>query len=184
MKPKEGTAMENSQCDKATAFDTLYTNNQIQMLKIILTYMDKKTQKSMAVYIKFLELTYTINLFKNNPYSTCCFSETESEFDISKMCTEILPYCTETQRSQINQMLSMFKTMEMYKEISKTMEFMKEFMPDLTEGSSAGSTLNNDTCDNPSGETHTSDGGNFDMMNMLMNMLSPEQKEMFQMLNN
>jgi len=166
MKSKEGTAMENHQCNKASAFDTLYTNNQIQMLKIILTYMDKKTQKSMAVYIKFLELTYTINLLKETPCCTCFWSEAESDFDITKMCTEILPYCSEAQRTQISQMINMFKAMEMYKEVSKTMELMKEFMPDSSDGA------------------QSSDNGNSDMMNMLMNMLSPEQQEMFQMFNN
>ncbi|MBQ9927632.1 MAG: hypothetical protein IJO65_06605 [Lachnospiraceae bacterium] len=46
-------------------------------------------------------------------------------------------------------------------EMSKTLEMMKEFMPDMSDFSP--------------------DGNSFNMEDMLMNMLSPEQKEMFTM---
>ena len=167
--------MDSNNNSKASAFDALYSNNQIQMLKIILSYMDKQTQKSMAIYIKFLELIYTINYFKKNPYPAfnCC--ENETTFDMSKMCTELLPYCTEQQKNQIKQMQNIFQTMEMYKEMSKTMDIMKEFMPDM-----ANMFQDND---NKKSASTGENNGSFDMMDMLMNMLSPEQKEMFNMFN-
>ena len=58
--------MDTTDQNKVAAFDTLFSNNHIQMLKIILPYMDNQTQKSMAVYIKFLELNYTIDFYKNS----------------------------------------------------------------------------------------------------------------------
>lgn len=170
--------MDSNNTNKVSAFDTLYSNNQTQMLKIILTYMDKKSQKSMAIYIKFLELFHTIELFKKNPYPMSgCFEE-EKKVDISGICSELLPYCTEEQKKHIMQMQNLFQTMEMYQEMSKTMEVMKEFMPDMTNMFSQSTS--NGQNENSSDATM----GNFDMMSMLMNMLSPEQKEMFQMFNN
>ena len=65
--------MDSNERSKVIAFDTLFCTNHIQMLKIILSYMDNKTQKSMAVYIKFLELNYTIEFLKKHPYSLCGF---------------------------------------------------------------------------------------------------------------
>ena len=56
--------MDTTDQNKVAAFDTLFSNNHIQMLKVILPYMDNQTQKSMAVYIKFLELNYTIDFYK------------------------------------------------------------------------------------------------------------------------
>ena len=52
---------------KVIAFDTLFCTNHIQMLKVMLPYMDNQTQKSMAVYIKFLELNYTMEYFRRHP---------------------------------------------------------------------------------------------------------------------
>ena len=35
------------------AFDALYTNNQIQKLKVLLPYVEPSMQKNMAIYIKY-----------------------------------------------------------------------------------------------------------------------------------
>lgn len=156
--------METNDRSKVAAFDTLFSSNHIQMLKVMLPYMDNQTQKSLAVYIKFLELNYTIEYYKKNPYPLCGCMERESAPDIKKMCAELLPYCTENERKQIEQIRSLLQGMEMYKEMSKTMELMKDFMPD------------NAFSDEGSPQ---SDGTGFDMMSILMNMLTPEQKQMF-----
>jgi len=174
------------------------------MLKVILSYMDSQTQKSMAIYIKFLELNYTIDYFRKHPCPLSGCTEKETSPDILKMCSELLPYCTESERKQIEQIRGVLQSMEMYKEMSKTMEMMKDFMPDMaafmnsppmedsfaenysTENDSA---LSKEDCpddnkdDSPSSPSEDSSGqaGSFDMMNMLMNMLTPEQKQMFEM---
>ncbi|GFI01553.1 MAG: hypothetical protein HFI44_09170 [Lachnospiraceae bacterium] len=169
--------MDSNEHNKVIAFDTLFCTNHIQMLKVILPYMDDKTQKSMAIYIKFLELNYTIEYFKrhSSPLSGCM--EREASPDPFKMCSELLPYCTENERKQIEQIRGVFQSMEMYKEMSRTMEMMKDFMPDL---SSFVNAFSNET-DPSSPQGDDSSGGGFDMMGMLMNMLTPEQKQMYEM---
>lgn len=157
--------METNDHSKVAAFDTLFSSNHIQMLKIMLPYMDNQTQKSLAVYIKFLELNYTIEYYKKNPYPLCGCMEKESTPDVKKLCTELLPYCTESERKQIEQIRSLLQGMEMYKEMSKTMELMKDFMPD--------------TAFSDEGAPGAGGAPGFDMMSMLMNMLTPEQKQMF-----
>lgn len=185
--------MDSDERNKVIAFDTLFCTNHIQMLKVILPYMDSQTQKSMAVYIKFLELNYTIEYFKRHPYSVCGCMERDSSPDFQKMCSELLPYCTESERKQIEQIRGFFQSMEMYKEMSKTMDMMKDIMPDMAsfmdnfsengaspsffEENDAPGTRN-DGC--PSSEDSPGPGG-FNMMNMLMNMLTPEQKQMYEM---
>ena len=129
----------------------------------------------MAIYIKFLELNYTIEYFKKHPYPLCGCMEKESSPDIFKMCTELLPYCTESEQKQIEKIRGIIQGMEMYKEMSKTMDMMKDFMPDM---SSFGGDFSVDSSDSSS--ENPSPGG-FDMMNMLMNMLTPEQKQMYEM---
>ena len=169
--------MDSNEHNKVIAFDTLFCTNHIQMLKVILPYMDNKTQKSMAVYIKFLELNYTIEYFKKHSSPLCGCMERESSPDLFKMCSELLPYCTENEKKQIEQIRGVFQSMEMYKEMSKTMEMMKDFMPDINTFSNAFSDDSDPS--NPGGNNNSQNG--FDMMNMLMNMLTPEQKQMYEM---
>ncbi len=166
--------METNDRSKVAAFDTLFSTNHIQMLKVMLPYMDNQAQKSMAVYIKFLELNYTIEFYKKNPYPLCGCMEKESSPDFLKMCGELLPYCTEEERKQIEQIRNIMQSMEMYKEMSKAMELMKDFMPDMT---SQGM---NSSIDPDSSDAQKPEGSNgFDITGMLMNMLTPEQKQMF-----
>lgn len=44
--------MDDKRIDKAAAFDTLFTSNRIQILKILAYYMDPRLLKGLAVYIK------------------------------------------------------------------------------------------------------------------------------------
>ena len=53
--------MEKQETDCITAFDTLYTTNQLQMLKILLPYMQPDMQSYIAVYIKLNELLVTLH---------------------------------------------------------------------------------------------------------------------------
>lgn len=161
--------MDSKEQNKVIAFDTLFSTNHISMLKIMLPYMDNQAQKSLAVYIKFLELNYTLAFYKKHPYPVCGCMEKESSPDLLKLCSELLPYCTEEEKKQLEQIRSIFQSMEMYKEMSKTMELMKDFMPDT------GNFSDMFTGADSSGQ----DSGGPDIMNILMNMMTPEQKEMF-----
>ena len=61
--------METNEHDNIIAFDTLYTNNHIQMLKIVMPYFDAQAQGQLAVYIKYLEFRHTLDYFSRAPYS-------------------------------------------------------------------------------------------------------------------
>lgn len=167
---------ENS---KVSAFDSLFCTNHIQMLKVLLPYADNQTQKFLAVYIKFLELQYTIDYFQKHPFSLCGCYESETyrqnnhllNVDFGRICSELQPYCTAAERSRLEQIRGIMKGMEMYQEMSRTMEMIKEFMPDMGDMFSF-----NENFDTEDSSNHTN------IMNMLMNMLTPEQKEMFTIL--
>lgn len=174
--------MDSNEQNKVIAFDTLFSTNHISMLKIMLPYMDNQMQKSMAVYIKFLELNYTIDFYRQHPFPLCGCVEKESSPDLFKLCTELLPYCTESEKKQLEQLRGIFQSMEMYKEMSKTMDLMKDFMPDMNSFFQSGESNVSDDSSASGNDASSASSGSFngpDMMGMLMNMLSPEQKEMF-----
>lgn len=201
--------MEQNGHDKITVFDTLFTTNHIQMLKILMPYFDLPMRKQLVVYIKYLELRYALSYFDSHTHelygcaggygSTFDGSDPfgKEEFNINKICSELLPYCTSDERQKIEQISGLFRSMEMYKEMSQTLELMKDFipdfMPDFTPDAMSGSAPDSDSSshsadrqqDNisPESKPNTSDSprqGN-NMMEMLMNMLSPEQKAMLEM---
>lgn len=147
------------------AFDALYTNNQIQKLKVILPYIDPSMQKNMAIYIKYLELKYTMDLFKKHPFHICSAKERQQIPDIRKLCHELKPYCTEAESQQLEQMKSMLQTMEMYQEMSQTMSAMQELFPDM-------------------GKNDAGNASGASLEELLMGMLSPEQKAMFEAFSN
>ncbi len=168
--------MDFSSQNKADAFDTLFTTNHIRILKAILPYMDNQMQKHMAVYIKFWELRYTIDFLVQHPYPLCGCTASKKEGDFSKMCIDILPFCNENEKRQIEQFQNIFKSMEMYREFTKTMEMMKDFMPESDMGNLFGNLFSsNDTSAGASSPPPA------DFQNILMNLLSDEQKELFQM---
>ena len=48
--------MEPQEQQAVIAFDTLYTNNHIQILKILLPLFDAQSRRHLTVLIKFMEL--------------------------------------------------------------------------------------------------------------------------------
>lgn len=173
--------MEKNGNDKITAFDTLFTTNHIQMLKILMPYFDPPMRKQLVIYIKYLELRYALSYFDSNSHELYGCAEGyghsldgadpfgKEEFNINKICSELLPYCTSDEKQKVEQISGLFRSMEMYKEMSQTLEVMKDFMPDFSPDSAQDS--------NSSGGMNQENG----MTEMLMNMLSPEQKAMFEM---
>ena len=59
--------MEEQNSKTINAFDSLFTTNRIQMLKILLPRLAPEQQSGFAVYIKLLELQYTLSLLRKPP---------------------------------------------------------------------------------------------------------------------
>ncbi len=116
--------------DKVTAFDTLFTNNHIQKLKILMSYFDRSMQKNLAIYIKYLELMYTIDFFRKNPYASPVSASAESEPDYGKLFREVTPYCTPAEKKQMESMQNMLNTFDRYKEMVEMMQMMQEMFPE------------------------------------------------------
>lgn len=189
--------MEKNEHDKISTFDTLFATNHTQMMKIVMPYLEQEQQKQIAVFIKYLEFQYTLSYFNSSPselYSCSNHSIPKEEFNVNKICSEVLPYCTNEEKKKMEQITGLFRTMEMYREMSQTFEIMKDLFPENFSdfsGTSQRSSFDNSSgnpMDNPlfsmlgsmmSGTSGSSSGGN--MTDMLMNMLTPEQKTMFEM---
>lgn len=116
--------------DKVTAFDNLFTNNHIQKLKILMSYLDRSVQKNLAVYIKYLELMYTIDYFRNNPHVSPLSLSEESEPDYASLFREVTPYCTPNEKRKMDSLQNMMNTFDRYKEMMEMIQMMQEMFPE------------------------------------------------------
>lgn len=67
--------MEETGNDAVLLFDTLYTTNHIQMLKVLLPYIEAEQRNKIALLIKFQELQYTLHYTKNHTISLLASEE-------------------------------------------------------------------------------------------------------------
>lgn len=113
--------------DKIQAFDSLFTTNQLQICKLLLSYLKPPMQKFMAVYIKYMELQYTLAYFSRHHDS---IFPSESTADTDHICKEILPFCSPAQKQQVEQLAGLFCNLKNITELMDTLHMMKELFPE------------------------------------------------------
>lgn len=130
--------------DKIMAFDTIFTNNHIKMLKVLVFYLDSPLQNMLAVYIKFLELQHAMKYINTNSFPLPSPSSDSSDssnpilgilgnLDVNALCREILPFCNGRESEKVQNILQMYQMIDNFKQISQTMEMMKELFPEGTD---------------------------------------------------
>lgn len=178
-------AEKNENASNVMAFDALYTNNQIQKLKVLLPYIEPSMQKHLAVYIKYMELQYTMTLTKKHTAALCgCGLSQPEKPDLKKLCQELCLYSTPEEIRQLEQIQNILQTMETVQEMTQTMSAMQEIFPDMSMDSLFENPLSGGAfadSENGGGAPDGFAASGSPMLSMLMNMLTPEQKEMYEM---
>ncbi|MGL5259133.1 MAG: hypothetical protein ACRC7V_03400 [Lachnospiraceae bacterium] len=151
--------MNNESLDAILTFDTLYTTNHIQILKLLLPFVEKKQKNDLAVYIKFLEFQYTLEYSKKHPILDGEKTKKEvTKNTIKELLKIIKPYCTKEELSMMTQLNDMMSALDMYEEISAYLPMLQQF------------NSMSDSNSNPE--------------DMLKNLLTPEQVSMFELFKN
>lgn len=146
------------------AFDTLYTNNHMKMLKLLLPYLEAKQQQKLAVFIKWQELIYTMQFIRQ--YSASLYSadlSRKKELDLALLLPLLTPYCNEREKSILSNFCQMQNMMQMYQDMSQYLPMIQQMM------SSMGGSSENDNASTDN------------MMEIIKNMMSPEQQNLFSM---
>lgn len=141
--------------DSIMAFDTLFTTNQIQIMKTMLPYLDEAMQKHFAILIKFMELKYTISYLAKHKMSLGGRHTERKDPDMQELFPKIQGFLSPSERSKVEQIMNLMNTMQTVSQFQEMMQFM------------------NDSASEEEGGADNSD--------FLMNMLSPEQRAMFEM---
>lgn len=149
------------------AFDTLYTTNHMKILKLLLPYLDPEHQKQLAIFIKWQELIFTMNFFKQ--YSASLYNsdfKKKKELNLNVLLPLLTPYCNESEKAILSQFSQMQNMMHMMEEMQQYMPMVQQFMSSMSGENNIGGMFNSN--DN-------------NMMDMLKNMMSEEQQAMFSM---
>lgn len=118
---------DKDNCDKILAFDSIYTNNHIQMYKLLLPYFEPETQKKMAIYIKFMEFQYTLSYFKNHPYA-CQPRQPMPDADV--LCKELSPYCNREEKQKLDRFSRYSSSVKNAQEMMEMAAMMKDMFPE------------------------------------------------------
>lgn len=197
--------METIKNEQIYAFDSLYTTNHIQMLKILLPCLNSSLQKNLALYIKFLELRYTISFLSAHPYvlSGCGFDKEHRGQEIP--INDLLPYLTPQEAENFRQIQKSMEMMKQFSGIQKNMEALKGILPEGMDLNSLFQSMMSGNSQNADSETENAaskaaetvknafskdKNGIFQNMmqgsssgDILKNMMSDSQKELYEKFN-
>lgn len=122
--------MEMIKNEKIYAFDSLYTTNHIQMLKILLPCLSPPLQKNLALFIKFLELRYTISFLSTHPYviKGCGFDKAPTDWQL--LSNDLLPYLTPKEAESFKQLKKSMDMMKQFSSMQKNLEALKDILPE------------------------------------------------------
>lgn len=118
---------DKDNCDKILAFDSIYTNNHIQMYKLLLPYFEPEMQKKMAIYIKFMEFQYTLSYLKNHPYAC---QPRQPMPDADALCKELSPYCNREEKKKLDRFARYSSSVKNAQEMMEMAAMMKDMFPE------------------------------------------------------
>ncbi len=145
-----------------TPFDSLLSNPQLNMLKVMIPFLPPQNQSGMAMMIRMQEMQETMRFYKTFPHGIHAkdFSNDMSDGPLG-IFHAMRPYLPDENGSMIDTLLNIMPMMEMIKEMS---DMNGMGLDDDSENSSSS----------------IFGGG---AMDMVKGMLSPEQQGMFDMFS-
>jgi len=91
-----------------TPFDRHLSTPSLQMLKLFIPFLPPDNQRMMAVYVKFLELHYTISNFH-------AMKQMQASFDT--ILENMKPYMSQADLDSFDQMINLMNMMSMMQEM-------------------------------------------------------------------
>ena len=134
--------MEEQGSKTIAAFDSLFTTNKIQMLKILLPRLLPRQQGGFAIYIKLLELQYAFSFLRLHPgiqlfgdvrQLSADFFQEDSE-DTLSLLDDLIPFSGPQEQAKIQNMKNMLANFKRMKEMMSMIQMMQELFPEGAGG--------------------------------------------------
>lgn len=143
-----------------TPFDEMTTPADIRTLKLMIPYVPFPARRYLGIFIKFQELQSTIHFFRNPDSRICHAHSTGPPPSLWDILEEITPFLRPEEAETMSNLKNIMNMMEMVQMVQSMQ-----------------------SADSPDSNSQFSDSPFSDMnspLNLLMGMLSPEQKNMFE----
>jgi hypothetical protein len=121
--------MEIKEFDPVQTFDTKYTSQPLQLIKVLIPYLEPELRKTMIILIHFMELQYTINHIRSHPED---YADAASVFSLDENMEQIRKYCPPAFISMLDNLNSIQNAMKLYEEMKDMMEFTDPQQMDFT----------------------------------------------------
>ena len=128
--------MEDIRQDSVLSFDTCFCNNQIRMLKILVPFLDSSLQKYLCIYIKYLEIQYIMQCYKEPILlQGSCFdtNSPKQNNDFQAIFDQLIPLCSPKEKEQFLHIRNLFETFHNLKNMMEMMDSMKDLFPEGME---------------------------------------------------
>lgn len=105
--------------EKMTSLDRMIAEDQLQMLKAAIPYLNPKIQPTLSVMAKAMELNRTIRLFQQPSELTAMSSPVQPKADPLELLSELSQYATGERKETLDNMistLSAFMMIQTYQE--------------------------------------------------------------------
>lgn len=150
--------MEKDLPGPMTPFDELVTTPELQMIKLLIPYAPSSGRQMLAAFIKFSELKETLRLFRSpGGLQAQAFLEDDPPASPLDMLNSFRPYLKPQQTAMLDMILNL-------QEMMPLIEMFRQMADSASDSSADGS-----------------DGSSPDLQELLINMLPPQQQEMFRM---
>lgn len=117
--------MESSTQEKIYIFDSLYTNEHIQLMKILYSAFPISMKKTFAPIIKYMELQYTIKLTKSGFPTSCEENKGDTPPDtlsvIKNIIDDLKPYLSEEDKRNIHKLEDIYHMFSTFQQLQKTL---------------------------------------------------------------
>ncbi|MBQ8527797.1 MAG: hypothetical protein IJ429_04915 [Lachnospiraceae bacterium] len=153
--------------DTILTFDTLYTTNEIQILKLALPLLSASLRPYAALLIKGKELKYCMDQLPRTRIENAAF---ELSY-LDAFLDNALPYCTQKQKELIHQIKQFKHSLDMFEKMKGMMSLFGEDGPE--DISSLFQMFGQQHADNESSGQSPED--------MLRSVMSEEQADLFEM---
>ncbi len=123
--------MENCSPGSVCKFNSMYTDKNLNKLKVISSKFQNYPLNLLALYIKVMEVKYTLEKIRSCPHQSIpdVLQQLGSD-NIKEMCTEIQPFCNESEQNFLATILNLLESMSNMQEMMQMMELMQEFTSD------------------------------------------------------
>ncbi|MGI6010909.1 MAG: hypothetical protein ACOX8H_05345 [Ruminococcus sp.] len=130
--------MSENEIPRMTALDQIVSDDSLQAMKAVLPYTSSKEQQFLSVFIKFMELRKTFQMFQQPKNDMKMASAEPSAVSPAEMLQDIRQYTGGAMRESIDSLLNAFQTIQIFQMYQEMEEENSSHESKLDESSQPG----------------------------------------------